>query len=162
MSATQAFSVTAADSTRRNWIVGISTVGAIAGHLINLHQNKVIKHPSKSSVLGVVANKAEETLAKNDIDTPDALVNLINYGLTAWLARAGGRKRAKNQPLLPIAMGVKTIADATVALELVGKDWKKNKEIGTYYQVAAIAALASAIVAIPELIKGIQHLIRNR
>lgn len=162
MSATQAFPMTTADGTRRNWIVGISTVGAIAGHLINMHQNKVLDKPDKSSVLGVMANQVDEKLAKNGIEMPDAIVNLINYGLTAWLARAGGRKRAKNQPLLPIAMGVKTIADATVALELVGQDWKKNKEIGTYYQVAAIAALASAMVAIPEMIKGIQHLIRGK
>ncbi len=162
MSATQALQITAADTTRRNWVVGISTVGAIAGHLINMHQNKVMDKPSKSSVLGVIANEADEKLEKNGIETPDAIVNLINYALTAWLARAGGKKRAKNQPLLPIAMGVKTIADATVAIEMASQDWKKNKEIGTYAQVAAIAAIASATVAVPEMIKGIRYLIRGK
>lgn len=160
MSATQVLQNTDVNATRRNWIVGISTVGAIAGHLVSMYQTDVFKK-SKPSVLGAVAHKAEDKLQQNGIDTPDAIVNLINYGLTAWLASAGGRKRAKHQPLLPIALGVKTIADATVALEMANRDWDENERIGTYSQVAAIAALASAVVAVPEMIKGIKHLFKN-
>ena len=124
----------ATDTKRRNWVLGISTVGAIAGHLVSLYQQNVLSQ-SKPSV--------------------------VNYALTAWLARMGGKKRAKDHPILPIAMGVKTVADATVAMEMARRDWDENKKIGTYSQVAAIAALASAAVALPEMWKGIQQVFKK-
>lgn len=160
MNTTHVLPHTGANAARRNWIVGISTVGAIAGHLVSMQQNDVLRK-SKPSVLSAIADKADDKLHENGIDAPDAIVNLINYGLTAWLASAGGRKRAKHQPLLPIALGVKTIADATVALEMANRDWDENERIGTYSQVAAIAALASAVVAVPEMIKGIKQLFKK-
>ena len=150
----------ATDTKRRNWVLGISTVGAIAGHLVSLYQQNVLNQP-KPSVLGAIADKAEETLEDAGIETPDIVVNLVNYAFTAWLARMGGKKRAKDHPILPIAMGVKTVADATVAMEMARRDWDENKKIGTYSQVAAIAALASAAVALPEMWKGIQRVFKK-
>lgn len=160
MAANQAIEPFSTNSKRRKWVIGISTVGAIAGNLVSLLQHKVIETPTKPSVLGVAAQEAvEATNAK--IDMPDALINLINYGLTAWLARAGGKKRAKNQPFLPIAMGVKTIADSAVALEMAREDWEKNHKIGTYPQIAAFASLSAAAVAVPEMVTGVQQLFKK-
>jgi len=159
MNATQIMEPLATDTKRRNWVVGISTLGAIAGHVVNMYQNKVIENPAKSSVLGAIADQADDTLHKNGVDMPDAVINVINFALTAWLARAGGKKRAKNQPILPIAMGVKTVADAAVAMEVARKDWDHNKQVGTYPQIAAIVALSAAAVAVPEMVKGIRQLL---
>lgn len=144
---------------RRKWIIGISTVGAIAGNLVSMYQNNIIKK-SKPSVLSAVADKVEE-VTSNKVEIPDAAVNLINYALTAWLARSGGKKRAKNHPFIPIAMGVKTIADSVVALEMAREDWEKNHKVGTYPQVAAVASLSAAAVAVPEMVTGVQQLFKK-
>lgn len=39
--------------------------------------------------------------------TPDAVLMILTYGLTARLASAGGKNRARTQPWLPVAMGPK-------------------------------------------------------
>jgi hypothetical protein len=149
----------ATDAKRRKWVVGISTVGAIAGHLVSLYQHNVLQQ-SKPSVLGAVADKVEEA-TDHHIEMPDAAVNLINYALTAWLARAGGKNRTKTHPIIPIAMGIKTVADATVAMEMARRDWDEHKKVGTYPQIAAVTSLAAAAVAVPEMVKGIQQLFKK-
>ncbi|MFN7116450.1 MAG: vitamin K epoxide reductase [Saprospiraceae bacterium] len=147
------------NTKRRNWVVGISTVGAIAGHLVTMYQQNILKQ-SKPSVVSAFADKLEDVTA-NKVQIPDAAVNIINYALTAWLAKAGSKNRAKHHPILPIAMGVKTIADSVVALEMAREDWEENKKIGTYPQLAAFASISAAAVAVPEMVNGIRHLVNG-
>ncbi len=144
---------------RRNWVVGISTVGAIAGHLVSMYQQNILKQ-AKPSVVSAVADKVED-MTNNKVHVPEIAVNLINYALTAWLAKAGSKHRAENHPILPIAMGIKTIADSAVALEMAREDWEQHKKIGTYPQVAAFASLSAAAVAVPEMVTSIQQLLKK-
>jgi len=148
------------NSNRRSWVIGISTVGAIAGHFISMYRNNLLKQP-KPSVVSAIADKVEDATA-DKVQIPDAAVNLINYALTAWLARAGGKNRSENHPLIPIAMGVKTIADSAVALEVAREDWERNHKFGTYPQVAAFASLSAAAVALPEMVDGVKHLFNGK
>lgn len=147
------------NTKRRNWVVGISTVGAIAGHLVSMYQHNILQQP-KPSIVGAIADKVEDA-TDNKVHVPDIAVNLINYALTAWLARAGGKHRAENHPIIPIAMGIKTIADSAVALEMAREDWERNRKIGTYPQITAFASLSAAAVAVPEMVTGIQQLFKR-
>ncbi len=63
---------------------------------------------------------------------------IVTYGLTAWLAAAGGKKRAEQKPWLPIAMGAKILADIGTNLQLAREEWADNKAFCAYCQTASV------------------------
>ena len=76
---------------------------------------------------------------------------VLNYALTAWIASAGGLDRARRNPLLPIAMGVKILIDGIVSAELAREEWSENKAFCEYCQVATVCSFASLVLAVPEM-----------
>jgi hypothetical protein len=52
---------------------------------------------------------------------------VFTYAITAWLASAGGLDRARRNPILPIAMGIKILIDAVTNVELAREEWSENK-----------------------------------
>lgn len=87
---------------------------------------------------------------------------VVNYGLTAWIASAGGLDRARRNPLLPIAMGIKLVIDAAVATELVGEEWSENKAFCEYCQVATVCSFASLALALPEVTAAVRTLLTRK
>jgi len=83
---------------------------------------------------------------------------VVSYGITAWLAGAGGKDRAKALPMLPVAMGLKVLGDTLVALELGREEWRENKALCAYCQVATLCSIASAALAFPEVGKAVRTL----
>jgi len=57
---------------------------------------------------------------------------VANYAITAWLAAAGGLDRARRNPLLPIAMGIKLVLDGVTNVELAREEWSENKAFCEY------------------------------
>jgi len=58
---------------------------------------------------------------------------VANYALTAWLA-ASGLDRARHNPLLPLAMGIKLVLDGVTNVELARQEWSENKAFCEYYR----------------------------
>jgi len=83
---------------------------------------------------------------------------VVSYGITAWLAGAGGKDRAKALPMLPVAMGLKVLGDTLVALELGREEWRENKALCAYCQVATLCSIAWAALAFPEVGKAVRTL----
>ena len=56
---------------------------------------------------------------------------VANYAITAWLA-AGGLDRARRNPLLPIAMGIKLVLEGVTNVELAREEWSESKAFCEY------------------------------
>ncbi len=144
---------------RRRWIIGLSMVGAAVAQIVSLYQTGIIKKLPDPPLDVFDSDKVDASdYAYKRLDTPDGLMMLTNYGVTACLAGAGGQNRAADNPMLPIAMGVKALVDTATALKLTQEEWAENKKLCFYCQVATVSSLASLALAIPEVVAVVQHL----
>ncbi|WP_046245687.1 vitamin K epoxide reductase family protein [Hymenobacter terrenus] len=155
---------TSPDLTRRRWILGFSLLGTAMGQIVSLYQTGIVKHlPDPPPHRLFNADKVDAaTYAYKRLATPDALLMVVSYGLTAALAGAGGQHRATESPLLPVAMGAKVLADAATAVQLGREEWQENKALCVYCQVATALSIASVVLAAPEVLKAAKKLFGSR
>ena len=149
------------DLKRRRWLVGLSLVGVAAGQLVGMYQTGALKHlpdPPPKSLFDSDRVDASE-YAYQRFNSPDGLLMLITYGVTALLAGAGGPDRPRRAPLLPIAMLAKVLYDTGLAVELGREEWKENRALCAYCQAATLASAASTFLALPEAIKAARYLL---
>ncbi|GAB2528552.1 vitamin K epoxide reductase family protein [Spirosoma aerophilum] len=147
------------DLNRRRWLVGLSLVGATLGQVVSLYQLGIIKHLPDPPIPYIDSEKVDASAyAYKRFDIPDALLMLVNYGVTAALAGAGGKNRAETNPALPVAMGVKMLADTALNIQLAREEWKDNKALCFYCQTATVVSIASVALAVPEVVKAVRKL----
>ncbi len=147
------------DLTNRRWIIGLSLLGTLAGQIVTMYQTGIVKHLPDPPIPIFDSDKVDASdYAYKRFQTPDAVLMILTYGLTTWLAAAGGKDRALTQPWLPIAMGAKILADVGTNLQLAGEEWEGNKALCTYCQAASAMSIASVVFAVPEVVKAIQTL----
>jgi hypothetical protein len=97
--------------------VGLSLLGTAAGQLVGLYQTVIVRRlPDPPSDLFDPSRVDASDYAYSRLHTPDAFMMIATYGVTAGLAAAGGRDRAREQPWLPIATLAETLYDSSVAL----------------------------------------------
>jgi uncharacterized membrane protein len=143
----------------RRWIIGLSLVGTVMAQAVTLYQTGLIKRLPDPPLPLIDSNKVDASnYAYKRLDTPDAVMMLINYGFTIWLAAAGGKDRATQNPILPIALATKTLTDSAGALELGREEWAENKALCFYCQIATLCSLASLALSIPEALKAWKNL----
>ncbi len=88
------------------------------------------------------------------LETPDALLGMASYAVTACLAAAGSRDRAVSAPWIPLAMAAKTGLDATMAGRLAVQQWTKYRKFSFWSLLVAGATIAALPFAIPEAIRA--------
>lgn len=146
------------DMQRRRWMIGLSYVGIGAGMIVGLYQTGILRRLPDLPFRPFDATKVDKSpYAYKRLQTPDALLMIASYGVTAILAGAGGKNRTKENPALPIAMAAKAVYDLGVALKLGQEEWQENRALCGYCQAATIASLVSVGVALPEAAKAVQH-----
>jgi hypothetical protein len=119
---------TSSDLERRRWIIGLSMVGATMAQVVSLYQTGILKELPDLPIPFVDSDRVDASpYAYSRLNTPDGPLMLINYGITAWLASTGGENRARETPLIPIAMGIKILVDSIAAAELAREEWSENK-----------------------------------
>lgn len=151
------------DLTTRRWIIGLSLLGTAMGQIVALYQTGIIQHLPDPPLPRIDSDKVDASdYAYSRFKSPDALIMVPSYGLTAWLAGAGGKNRATDNPILPIAMGLKILGDTAVAIELGREEWKENKALCAYCQVATLCSIASAALAVPEMRKALRTLFGSK
>lgn len=151
------------DLTRRRWIMGLSIVGSAMGQIVALYQTGVIRHLPDPPLSLFDSDRVDASdYAYRRLNSPDAPIMLVNYGITAWLAAAGGKDRAEQTPLLPLALSAKTLIDTLSALELGREEWNENKALCAYCQVATLCSLISAVLAVPEARTALRNLRNGR
>ncbi|BAU14807.1 vitamin K epoxide reductase [Leptolyngbya sp. NIES-3755] len=151
------------DLSRRRLIMGLSFVGATMAEAVSAYQVGMIDKLPDPPIPGIDSSKVDASdFAYSVFDTPDGLMMLVNYSITALLAGAGGANRATQAPFLPIAMAGKTLIDSIVALGLARIEWRDNEALCAYCQVATLCSIASFVLAIPEANTAFQHLMGKR
>lgn len=147
------------DLTRRRWIIGLSLLGTAMGQIVGMYQTGIIKHlPDPPAPVFDSDRVDASNYAYKRAETPDALLMIVNYGITAALAGAGGKNRAEQRPWLPLAMAAKTVLDAGTALQLGREEWSENKALCAYCQVATLVSLASVALAVPEAVSAVRNM----
>lgn len=148
--------------TNRRWIIGLSLLGTVAGQVVSMYQTGIIKRLPDPPVPIFDSTRVNASdYAYKRAQTPDALIMIVTYGITAWLAGAGGKDRARTNPWLPVAMGAKILADIGTNLQLAREEWAENKALCAYCQSATVLSIASAALAVPEVTKAIRRISAN-
>lgn len=150
---------TSPDLERRRWIVGLSMLGSSMAQIVTLYQTGVLKQLPDLPIPFVDSDRVDASAyAYSRLNTPDGPLMLLNYGITAWLATTGGENRARENPLVPIAMGAKILIDSVAAAELAREEWSENKAFCEYCQIATLCSFASLALAMPEVVTAFQTL----
>lgn len=134
---------------RKSLTLSLIAAGAMAP--ITLYQMGVIHHLPEPPLPGLNADKvdaAKEAYAM--LATPDAVLGLASYALTAWLAAIGGEDRAETQPWMPLALATKVALDAAAGAKLTADQWTKHGAFCSWCLTAAAASWATVPWVIPE------------
>ena len=135
----------------RRFIGGLSlfSAGVMGGiALFQLGILKKIPEPRWSKFNAERVNGSAE--AYSHLATPDALLGLVNYAVTACLAGMGAQKRWETHPWIPISMAAKALLDAALAGKLTVDEWTKYRAFCFWCLLTTAATFAVIPLAIPE------------
>lgn len=152
---------------RRRRVLGLSLFGAAMGGVVSAYQMGLIRRlPDPPGLRGPNGPFDSEKVDASDyaykrLDTPDGLLMLGTYAVTAGLAGAGSASRARDMPWLPIALAAKALYDVGTNLTLAREEWQENRALCTYCQSASLASIATAALALPEAIDALDTLLND-
>src|SRR5579875_2849976 len=107
---------TAATIECRRGIVGLSLFSSAILGGIALYQVGLLKRLPDPPLPAFDAGRINGSeAAYSHFETPDALLGLVSYAVTACLAAMGKEDRWKTAPALSLAMGVKMSLDTALA-----------------------------------------------
>ncbi len=134
----------------RRMIIGLSVFSTFILGGVALFQVGVLKRlpdpPLPHFDAGAVNASPE---AYSLLETPDALLGMASYAVTACLAGMGNQDRAVSARWIPLAMGAKTVCDATIAARLTIKQATMRK-FSLWSLLVSGATFAMLALAIPE------------
>ena len=111
----------------------------------------IIKHLPEPPLPGLDADAVDASgEAYALLQTPDAVLGIVSYGVTMGLAAAGGEGRARERPWLPLALAAKVGIDVLVAGKLTLDQWTKHRAFCLWCLIGAGASFASAPLAAGE------------
>lgn len=84
------------------------------------------------------------------LHTPDALLGMASYAVTACLAGMGAQNRSQTARWIPLALGAKAAVDATMAARLSVTQWTKFRKFSIWSLLVAGATFAALPLALPE------------
>ena len=144
---------------RRRWIVGLSLLGAGIGQVVGAYQTGILRHLPDPPVGPFDSDRVDASdPAYRRASSPDGLVMVLTYAVTAWLAGAGGQDRARHRRALPLLMTAEVAVDVVTDLALAREEWRENEALCAWCQAATGLALASLALALPEARRAWQHL----
>jgi len=144
------------DLQRRRWAIGLSFAGSAIGMVVGAYQTGILKR-LPDILPGRIwdAEKVDASdYAYQRMQTPDALLMVVTYGVTAALAGAGGKDRARQNPALPLAAAAKAAYDLATAAKLGREEWGENKALCSWCQVATFISAATVALTLPEAVRA--------
>lgn len=140
------------DLTRRRWAVGLSFASAGIGMVVGAYQMGMLKRlPDVLPGKLWDAQKVDASdYAYKRMQTPDGLLMALSYAATACLIGAGGKDRSRRQPWLAVAAAVKAWGDLLFALKLAGEEYRDNRALCSWCQVATLLTAGTAVLTVPE------------
>jgi hypothetical protein len=140
------------DLTRRRWGIGLSLVGAAIGGVVGAYQTGLLKR-LPDILPGRIWNAEKvdaSDYAYKRLQTPDGMMMIGTFAITASLIAAGGKDRAEQAPALPIAAALKALADLGTDFKLAREEWAENKALCSWCQVATLVSAATLALSLPE------------
>jgi len=134
---------------RKSLSLSLIAAGAMAP--IALYQMGVIRHIPEPPLPGLDADAVDASAeAYGILQTPDAVLGLGSYALTAVLTAVGGEDRARARPWIPLALAAKVVVDAAVGGKLTVDQWTRHRAFCSWCLLAAGASFATVPLVIPE------------
>jgi uncharacterized membrane protein len=145
----------------RRWIFGLSTLSALSMEFISLYQMGIISHLPDPPLPHINSDAIDASpTAYEKLETPDAVLGMVNYGVTMMLTAMGAPNRAETQPWIPLALVAKTGFDTYQAGRLYFT--QKGKKVYCIYCILAATATALTVpLALPEAYRAIGSLIER-
>lgn len=142
---------------RKSLSLSLIAAGAMAP--IALYQMGVIRHLPEPPLPRLNADKVDASAeAYGILQSPDAVLGLGSYALTAVLAAAGGEDRACTRPWIPLALAAKVVVDAAAGGKLTVDQWTRHRAFCSWCLLGAGASLATVPLVIPEARAAITRL----
>lgn len=135
----------------RRKTLGASLIAAGSMAVISLYQMGIIRHVPEPRLPYLDADKIDASgEAYATLATPDAVLGLVSYAVTAALASAGGQDRARTHPWLPLTLAGKSAIDAGVGLKLGVDQWTRHRAFCSWCLLAAAASIVTVPLVLPE------------
>jgi hypothetical protein len=131
----------------RRRVTLLQFVSNTALRVVGLYQFGLLRSVPEPSLAGLGTDAVDAYQLSH---TPDSTLGIISGGVTLALAGMGGGERARQQPLIPLAMFAKTLLDATSGAYLTAEQLTKHKKVCSFCAVSALALVASVPAAWPE------------
>lgn len=144
------------DLRKRRIGIGLSLFGAVLAGAVTAYQTGLVKR-LPDILPGEVwdAEKVDASdYAYQFLQGPDGPMMLANYGLTAMALAAGGAERAKQNPALSYLAAGKAASDFAACLVLARQEWRENRKLCSYCQVATAISGATLALSIPEALSA--------
>ncbi len=127
----------------RRGVIALSLTAIGCMGLIALYQIGIIRRLPDLPLPLMDSDKVDASEeAYEKFSTPDAFIGLGSYAVTMGLAAMGGKNRATERPLLPLALAAKASVDAIQAAKLTYDQWAKHKAFCIWCLLAAGATFA--------------------
>ncbi|MGD0443535.1 MAG: vitamin K epoxide reductase family protein [Edaphobacter sp.] len=144
---------------RRRGVVGLSLFSVGVMGSIALYQMGILKTVPEPRLPGFNTDKVTSSPeAYSHLSAPDALLGLVNYGVTACLAGAGAQNRWKTHPWVPLCMAGKVMMDVTLASKLAVDEWAKNRAFCFWCLLTTAATFVALPLAVPEAKAALRRL----
>lgn len=144
----------------RRRIVALGLLATSAMSAVTLYQTGIIKHLPEPPLAYLDAEKVDaspEAYNRLGTATPDAAFGLVSYAVTIVLAAMAGTDRARQRPLIPLALAAKVVLDALNSGYLTWEQIAKHKALCSYCLLAAAASFAAVPAALPEARAALRH-----
>jgi hypothetical protein len=128
----------------RRAVACLSLTAAACMGFIGMYQLGVIKHLPEPPLPRMDADAVDasgEAYAK--LRVGDAFLGFASYGVTLLLAAAGGVRRHRSQPWLPLTLAAKAALDAGQAARLTVEQWTKHRAFCFWCLTAEAATFAT-------------------
>ena len=144
---------------RRRNVMGLALFSSAALAGIALYQMGILKKLPEPRWRGFNAEKVNGSAqAYSMLGIPDALLGLASYAVTACLAGLGPGNRWQTHPAMPIAMGLKVLADAAFAGKLTMDECRKYRAFSLWSVLIAAATFTALPLVIPEMKAALREL----
>ena len=146
------------DLQKRRIGIGLSLAGAVIAGVVTAYQTGLIKR-LPDILPGQVwdAEKVDASdYAYRNLQMPDGPMMMVTYGLTAMAIAAGGKDRARQNPALPLVAAGKAMADLATCAGLAVVEWRENKALCSWCQVATAISAATVALTMPEAIDSLR------
>jgi uncharacterized membrane protein len=141
---------------RRRAVVAASLVGIASMAAVSLRQTGVIGHLPDPPVPGFDSDKVNLSPTAFKFGVPDGPIALASLAANLPLAALGGRRRADEQPWLPLLFAAKAAVDAAIAGWYFYQMPAKEKAWCGYCILGAFANFAVLALVLPEATRALR------